>query len=57
MVFGVYLHFVLLCDEYHIFTNIFFNHLISIKNVIYFEKNYYLGVELLYYEYNFWKKN
>jgi hypothetical protein len=37
MVFGLYFHFVVLCDEYHIFTNIFWNHLISIKNVIYFE--------------------
>jgi len=55
MVFGVYFHFVVLCDEYHIFTNIFWNFNIN-KKCNLFWKISYLGVELLYYGYILWKE-
>jgi hypothetical protein len=31
MVFKVYVHFAIYCDDYNFFTNIYFNHLISIS--------------------------
>jgi hypothetical protein len=38
MVFEVYLHFAIYHDNYKFFTNIFFNHLISISKWIFFHK-------------------
>jgi hypothetical protein len=37
--FEISLHFVVYYYEYHIFTNIFFNHLLAIKNVV-FKNNF-----------------
>jgi len=44
------------CYEYYIFTNMFFNPLISTKCNL-FQQFYSLDFELPYYEYNLWKKN
>ncbi len=50
----IYLHFVVYYNMYF-FTNILFNHLISIKKCNFFWQLHYLVVELPYFEYNLWK--
>jgi hypothetical protein len=57
MVLEVYLHFAIYCDDYKIFTNILFNHLISISKWDFFLQSYSLGFELHYSKYHLQKNN
>ncbi len=55
MVLEVYLQFAVYCDDYKIFTNILFNHLISISKWDFSLQYYSLGFELLYSKYHLQK--
>jgi hypothetical protein len=55
MVLEVYLQFAVYCDDYKIFANILFNHLISISKWDFSLQYYSLGFELLYSKYHLQK--
>jgi hypothetical protein len=54
MVVEIYLHFAIYWDDYKIFTNIYYNHLISIQSGILLQ-SYSLGFELPYSKYHLQK--
>lgn len=51
IVFKVYLHFVIYCDDYNFLINIYFNNLKSISKWDLFLQSSYLGFELPYSKY------
>jgi hypothetical protein len=55
IVFEVYFHFGVCCDNYRFFTTVFSNCLISISKWDFFWQFYFLGFELFYFKYHLQK--